>query len=103
VSHHRHEDRDHFIEDLEARQRNIVFPDTVRNGRSVDAFLWRGSPNPTMVQRIGAWILGLTIVVMGIVFLDTTRGDGFFSRMFSVAFILLGARIFRNGFPRREK
>jgi len=28
---------------LRSKQRNIVWPDTLINGRSVDAFLWKGS------------------------------------------------------------
>lgn len=50
MSYHRgvsHRDLDDFLEESRQRQRNVVFPDTVRNARSVDAFLWKGSPNPT--------------------------------------------------------
>lgn len=61
-----HRDLDDFLEESRQRQRNVVFPDTVRNARSVDAFLWRGSPNPTRVQRIGAWLFGLTLIGTGV-------------------------------------
>jgi hypothetical protein len=32
---------DKFVDEIRAGQQNIVFPDTVRNGRSVDFFLWK--------------------------------------------------------------
>jgi hypothetical protein len=59
---------DEFIEEAKGRQRNIVFPDTVRNGRAVDVFFWRGSPAPTLVQRIAAWMFGLLILCNGLTF-----------------------------------
>jgi len=46
------EDLSQFIDGVRASQRNIVFPDTVRNGRSADAFLWRGSPDPSAVSQL---------------------------------------------------
>lgn len=33
-----------FASELEARQRNTVWPDTLRNNLLVDNFLWKGSP-----------------------------------------------------------
>jgi hypothetical protein len=101
-------DLDDFLEESRQRQRNVVFPDTVANGRSVDAFLWRGSPNPTRVQRVGAWLFGLVFVGIGASFLaeaGAARSDGGWVGAFvlisiSVGVIAVGIRIFRNGFPR---
>lgn len=42
-----------FVRDVEARQSNILFPDTLRNGLSVLYFLWNGSPRATLLQRVG--------------------------------------------------
>jgi len=103
MNHHRGEDREHFIDEIRQKQRNIVFPDTVRNARSVDAFLWRGSPNPTMVQRIGAWLFGLTLIGGGVLFLDLARTDGALVFLIAALLLLLGARVCRNGFPRNPK
>jgi hypothetical protein len=106
---HRRHDLDNFIEETRASQRNIVFPDTVRNARSIDAFLWRGSPNPSLVQRIAAWMLGALFVCLGIAFFGVAIKErvetGFsfdvvFGVATSVCCVLLGARTFRNGFPR---
>ena len=106
-----HRDLDKLIDESRASQRNIVFPDTVRNGRAVDVFLWRGSPNPPLVQRIGAWMLGLLFMGFGLAFLYLARedrhGDGLIFSLvvglIALASFLVGVRIFRNGFPRHIK
>jgi hypothetical protein len=45
-------------DDIRARQRSTVWPDTLRNGRVVDSFIWKGSPDATLVQRIGIALFG---------------------------------------------
>ena len=103
---------DRFIDDVRARQRNIVFPDTLRGGRSVDAFLWNGSPNPSLVQRIAARVLGFLFVISGLMFLPfvaTVRDEdgswigAWIIVLISASLVLAGIKIFRNGFPRRNK
>ena len=105
-------DLDKFIDEARASQRNIVFPDTVRNARSADVFLWNGSPDPSLVQRIAAWIFGLAYmgIALEVFFLAVTRRvkDGFsidivILAAMSLSAVLIGIRIFRNGFPRRAK
>ena len=56
-------DRDGVIEEIKAKQRNTAWPDTIVNSRGVDEFLWKGSSDAPLVQRIGAWIFGLTFVL----------------------------------------
>jgi hypothetical protein len=108
---HRHH-LNKFIEETRASQGNIVFPDVVRNGRSVDAFLWNGRPNPTLVQRIAARMLGVAFMVMGLLWLSNAvkaRVEAGFSisvvieATFALAIVAVGIRIFRNGFPRPSK
>ena len=102
---------DRFVDESRASQRNIVFPDTVRNGRSVDVFFWRGSPNPTVVQRIAAWLFGLFWMAMGSAWLAGTLSahnkrdnEGLWiTAAIAVPCYLVGIRIFCNGFPRRAK
>jgi hypothetical protein len=110
MSHHR--DLDKLIDDARESQRNIVFPDTVRNGRSVDSVLWKGSPNPTFLQKIGAWLFGLTFIGQGLAILliarqfrndDVSRIGVFLVVLVSLSVVLVGIRIFRNGFSRRQK
>ena len=89
-----------------ARQRNIVFPDTVRNARSADVFLWRGSPNPSLVQRIAAWMIGLGFIGAGIecfwlaIVSRSSFADVLVSVSMSALGVIVGIKIFRNGFPR---
>src|ERR1039458_2499023 len=40
-------------EDIEARQRSILWPDYLRATRNVYEFLWNGDPKARPVQRIG--------------------------------------------------
>ena len=67
--------RDAWQQDIQNRQRNIAFPDTVQNeGR----FL-RGILNDTQplnrVQKIGAWVYGLlTLVIWASVLTMMVRG-----------------------------
>lgn len=106
------DERDRFIDEFRTRQRNIVFPDTVRNGRYVSAFFWNGSPNPTLVQRIAAWIFGLAYIGGGLLILplaaearDVERSwiGAWAATLVAVLFILGGIRVFRSGFRKRVK
>ena len=92
------------MEDIHGRQRNIFWPDTLRNGRAVDAFLWKGSPDATPVQRIGAWLFGLTSLGLGVSLFILARHEG--SRLIGaggLAGIFLGLRLCRNGFVKRRQ
>src|SRR5258706_4628449 len=98
---------DNLIDESRASQRNIVFPDTVRNARAVDVFLWMGSPNPPLVQRIAAWMIGLVFMLIGLIFLAAAftleKDKPWIFGLIAVPLVLLGIRIFRNGFPRNPK
>jgi hypothetical protein len=102
-----HESLDKFIEEAKGRQRNIVFPDTVRNERAAWVFLWKGSPEPTVVQRIAAWLFGLLFLGNGLIFLGMAasahNGDSWILVPLSMPFIFVGVRMVRNGFPKHHK
>jgi len=72
----------------------------------VDVFLWHGSPNPPLVQRIGAWMFGLGFLFIGLFFLAAAflaeREQPWIAGLIAIPCFLLGLRIFRNGFPRRR-
>jgi len=91
-----------FVASLRSKQSNILWPDAMTNSRSADMFLWWGSTNPPLVQRIAAWLFGLCFIGLALemlIFVDQPRG---FRVMVSFVFVLIGARIFRNGFPRKQ-
>ena len=96
---------DKFIDEIRARQRNIVFPDTVRNERPLFDFFWNGAHDPPMVQRIGARLFGLISVFSGLVIAALSmRSDGeWLGLAISLITVGVGIRIFRNGFPRHGK
>lgn len=89
------------LEEVRAKQRNLIWPQTVINGRAVDVFFWRGSPNPTLSQRVAAFLFGTVLLVYGLITLSVARADHSLLWMFVAwGIILMGARAFRNGFPR---
>jgi hypothetical protein len=99
-------DLESYVSQVRQRQRNTVWPDLLVNSRSVDKFLWTGSPNPTVVQRIGAWLLGVGIIAPGLVCLILARMDWTWS-LGSIAFglvaslaVAFGVRTFMAGFRR---
>lgn len=107
VGHHRPEED--FIKDLRAKQQNVVWPDPVVNASRVDKFLWRGSLNPTWVQRVGAWIVGMTFMGSGLVFLllasqawhqDAVEAITFGG--FGTGLLSVGIKMFLNGWPKRR-
>jgi hypothetical protein len=103
---HRPKDMDQrkFIDDIRGKQENILWPDTVRNSRSVDAYLWKGSPSAPLVQRIGAWLFGLCFFVLGLreLIVSIQLRDWLFI-LLSVGSIFLGTRIFINGCKKKKR
>jgi hypothetical protein len=91
---------DRVREDVERRQRNTVWPHTVRNARSVDAFLWNGNPNAPMVQRVGAVIWGLGFVVCAalLVYIALSRSGFWPFLAFALGSGYIGCRMLRNAF-----
>src|SRR5580692_656344 len=92
-----------FVQGLRRAQSNTTWPGPVVNGRAVDAFLWRGSPRPSRVQRVGAWIFGFTYILGGVGLALTYSGHPPLEIKLLVCLsVLLGARIFGNGFSRKR-
>ncbi len=50
---------DRIREEAEMKQRAILWLDMLRSGRTVDEFLWKGSPRATPIQSIGVALLGI--------------------------------------------
>ena len=93
-----------MVAEIKDKQRNIVFPDTVRNSRNVDAFLWKGSPDAPLVQRMGAWIIGLFFLGWGFCFLYMGYREPSLPIFFySTVGLVLGGKIFLNGFRRHRE
>jgi hypothetical protein len=91
------------IEKIEAKQSNTVWPDAMVNSRGVDEFLWKGSPDAPFVQRAAAWVFGVFFVLGGIAWLDAAfERHSVIVGVLSIAWFLVGGKVFLNGFRRRR-
>jgi len=92
-----------LVEQVKAKQRNIIWPDTMINGRGVDEFLWKGSPDAPLVQRIAAWVFGVFFVLASLAWLAAAfERHSVVVGVLSIAWFLVGGKVFLNGFRRRK-
>lgn len=96
-------DLDSYMESVRARQRNLIWPDVLRNSRSVDEFLWKGARDAPLVQRIGAVIVALAylIVVLAFISLAIEQGSWFIGAFAAIPFGV-GAWFIRNALMRNR-
>jgi hypothetical protein len=91
-------------DDVRARQRNTVWPDTLRNGRVVDSFIWKGSPDATLVQRIGVALFGLLFLCPALLLVRfgvLEPGPApfrTFMLLFALPWVAIGCRLLGNAF-----
>lgn len=102
------EPQQQLVEEIKEKQRNTVWPDTLLNSRNVDEYLWKGSPNAPLVQRIGAWLFGFTFILLGVMLVEVDRETtperkSIALVILAVLFFGLGIKVFLNGFRRRHK
>ena len=88
---------DSYIEDLQARQRNLIWPDVLRGGRAVDELLWKGARDAPLVQRIGAVILAIMYIMIAALIVDVAVEQGkWFIGVAAIFFFGAGAWFIRN-------
>jgi hypothetical protein len=95
-------------EAAEDQQKATLWQDQLRNGRSIDAFLWKGDPNARPIQRAGLVVFGLTFfllaTIMGsIPFQQKFQDDSGILLLIALFALLLSLRLFRNAFLRPQK
>ena len=66
--------KDDWLRDINARQRNVVFPDTVQNEGRFWRNIWSGNQRPSVSQWVG--ILLMFAAVAGILIALWPRGGG---------------------------
>ena len=99
---HKHPHYDPLREDIERRQSNTVWPDSMRNAANVDGYLWNGNPKAPTVQRAGAVIFGLMFLVFAAMFVYIAVNVHFpLLYLFTVALGYIGFRTLRNAFQRK--
>jgi hypothetical protein len=97
-----------WISEFEAKQRNLVWPDTMRNCRGVDVLFLKGNPKAPMVQRVGCWVFGTSMFFITATaiaeMLNARNGSWVVVAVASAAF---GGWVFSRGFVglrgRRDK
>ena len=92
----------------ESNQKAILWEDQLRNGRSIDAFLWKGDPHARPVQRAGLVIFALTFLIFAVCFFligieKKAVNDKTFYFCFTFLIFLLSGRLMRNAFLRAPK
>jgi hypothetical protein len=100
-----HDQHARLLEEVESRQRNVLWPDAMVNASSVDALLWKGSPKATTVQRVGIVIWGLLFLSLG-AFFTFVQAPELHSPMIAVLGLLLlalGTRVTLNAFRRQSR
>jgi hypothetical protein len=100
-------DFEQIREDLEAKQRSILWPDYLRANRNVFEFLWKGAPKAKRVQRLGLILFALHFWLMGVFFAALAwSSDEWISRVFGslpgLISVLISIRLFRNAFLRHN-
>ena len=90
---------DTFLDDVRDRQRNTVWPDTLRSEFSVNALLWKGSRNAPIVQRVGIAVIGFAFLFSGVGFgYMAYTGREAILAVFAALPTLIGIRVFWNAF-----
>jgi hypothetical protein len=67
-------DKDDWLRDINVRQRNVVFPDTVQNEGRFWRNIWSGKQSPSFSQWVG--ILIMLAAVAGLIIAIWPREDG---------------------------
>jgi hypothetical protein len=88
---------DDYIESVKARQKNSLWPDVLRGGRSVDEFLWKGAPDAPLVQRVGTGILALAYLLVGLALVSMALEQGkWFTGAFAALIFIVAGWFIRN-------
>lgn len=92
-------DPESFAKELRSRQRNTIWPDALNNGVGVDKLLWKGSPNATLVQRIGIGVFWGAFLIAAASFAQLAyRDHSIFLMLFTLLWAYVRGRILRNAF-----
>jgi hypothetical protein len=95
-------------QNVENKQKALLWEDARRGGASVDEFLWKGDPHAKPVQRAGLVIFALAFLSLAIVFtsipFEKNFDDGWpIEFIFALILFLISARLIRNAFLRPPK
>ncbi len=99
---------DQIREDVDARQRAILWEDARKGGRSVDAFLWKGDPKAKLILRVGLVVFALQFLLLAVALasipFQKNFEDGWSIDFFlALLALLVSMRLLRNAFLRSPK
>ncbi len=93
-------------EEIRSKQNNIVWPGPLVNSRGVDAYFWKGSPTPTIIQRLAAWLFAIVDLGGALMLAILARRIGGSALILlggmAVLVFALGIKTFSNGFAKRK-
>jgi hypothetical protein len=105
-----HPQFDEIREDIEAKQRTVLFEDGLNAGKSVDEFLWKGNPKAKPIQRAGLVVFAVTFWFLGVVMIAISWAGAndewavrFVCSLMGLACVLVSIRLLRNAFLRSKK
>jgi hypothetical protein len=94
-------------EEIEAKQRSILWPDYLRANRNIFEFLWKGDPKAKPVQRIGlilfavqSWVMGVYSAAAG--WASDNLWGQVIGPLTGLISILISIRLFLNAFLRHN-
>ena len=103
--HRRKPELERYIDEMRTKQENTVWPNYIANTQGVNEFFLKGSANPTPVQRIGAWLFGLSFIAIGFGFMFLAvhrQGSHWPLWVVAVGLWALGGRMCYNGSRKRK-
>jgi hypothetical protein len=89
-----------------AGKKTRFWPDTLRNGRVLDSFVWKGSPNATLVQRVGIALFGFLFLSPALVLVrfgvlqPAPAGFRALMLLFALPWIAIFCKLLGNAFRR---
>src|SRR4051794_28428333 len=97
-----------FSKNMQARQRNTIWPDTIRNRANGDRAIWFGADNPTMIQRIGFGLFGGVFFGIGVISIASmwqsgNMGKARLSFVMGAFSLVIGGRILWNAVRAAKK
>jgi hypothetical protein len=91
-----------WAEELDQRQRNLLPPDLISNGGSVDDIFWNGPKGKSKIQRAGMAVFGSALLLISFAFVLMGLDQHLYSAfLFAVLIAAVGIRVIYKSFSNR--
>ncbi len=86
-----------YLGNLADRQRNLTWPDLLRNGRPIDELLFKGKKDAPLVQCIGIVVVAVMYIMVGVLFVDLFATQrSWFDAVFALGLFCAAGFFIRN-------